>query len=70
MIFIGIDEPLWLKHEQNMSSVVQLAQDHVDELNKIFIEQVQKVVQNYTSLVELNFDRGTMLKLLLLSGFL
>jgi hypothetical protein len=49
MIFIGIDEPLWLKHEENMSSVVQLAQDHVDELNKIFIEQVQQFELKNTS---------------------
>jgi len=42
MVFIGIDEPLFDKHERNLTEVVQLAQDHVDSLNEIFIAQVGK----------------------------
>ena len=40
MVFIGIDEPLFDKHNRNLTDVVQLAQDHVDGLNEIFISQV------------------------------
>ena len=39
-VFIGIDEPLFEHHEKNLSAVVKLAQDHVEALNDIFIEQV------------------------------
>jgi hypothetical protein len=56
-VFIGIDEPLWLHREQNMSDVVQLAQDHVDALNEIFIPQVKRfaseeILLNYAILYD------------------
>lgn len=40
VIFIGIDEPLFEHHDKNLSAVVKLAQDHVEALNDIFIDQV------------------------------
>ncbi len=40
MVFIGIDEPLFEKHNRNLTEVVQLAQEHIDGLNEIFISQV------------------------------
>ena len=39
-VFIGVDEILFNVLARNMTDVVQLAQDHVDELNEIFIHQV------------------------------
>lgn len=39
-ILIGIDEPLFEEYNNNLTSVVDLAQKHVDALNDIFITQV------------------------------
>ena len=39
-VFIGVDETLFDVLERNMSEVVQFVQNHVDELNNIFIPQV------------------------------
>ena len=39
-VFIGVDETLFDHFERNMTTVVQFAQAHVDELNNIFIKQV------------------------------
>ena len=40
VVFIGIDEPLFEQHDKNLTAVVKLAQDHVEALNDIFIDQV------------------------------
>ncbi len=39
-VFIGIDESLFIRHKSNLSAVVQLANDHVDALNRIYTSQV------------------------------
>ena len=54
MIFIGIDEPLWLMKEKNMSAAVQLAQEHVEELNKIYVPQVLTIDICGTNLTQIS----------------
>ena len=39
-VLIGIDEPLWRHHDQNMTELVQLAKNHIIGLNKIYSQQV------------------------------
>ena len=47
-ILIVIDSPLFELNDNNMSAVVEMAQDHVNGLNDIFTQQV--FVEDYQSL--------------------
>ena len=39
-MLISFDEPFWKKHEKNMTELVKIAEEHVDKLNLIFMDQI------------------------------
>ena len=39
-LLVGIDEPLRLKYNKNMTALIDLVQKHVDYANEIFTKQV------------------------------
>ena len=39
-MLISFDEPFWRKHQQNMTELVKIAEEHVEKLNLIFMDQI------------------------------